>query len=51
LKILITGASSGIGEALSRLYASKDNELYLLARRERIGLKNSKANSLSLQKK
>ncbi len=34
MKILITGASSGIGEALSRLYASKDNELYLLARRE-----------------
>jgi short-subunit dehydrogenase len=34
LKILITGASSGIGEALSRLYANKENELYLLARRE-----------------
>ncbi|MDT8337659.1 MAG: SDR family NAD(P)-dependent oxidoreductase [Sulfurimonas sp.] len=34
MKILITGASSGIGEALSRLYASKENELYLLARRE-----------------
>jgi len=34
VKILITGASSGIGEALSRLYATKENELYLLARRE-----------------
>ncbi len=34
MKILITGASSGIGEALSRLYATKENELYLLARRE-----------------
>lgn len=34
MKILITGASSGIGKALSRLYATKDNELYLLARRE-----------------
>lgn len=34
MKILITGASSGIGEALSRLYANKDNELCLLARRE-----------------
>lgn len=34
MKILITGASSGIGEALARLYAAEDNELYLLARRE-----------------
>lgn len=34
MKILITGASSGIGEALSRLYATSENELYLLARRE-----------------
>lgn len=34
MKILITGASSGIGEELARLYAAKENELYLLARRE-----------------
>lgn len=34
MKILITGASSGIGAELSRLYATKDNELILLARRE-----------------
>lgn len=33
MKILITGASSGIGEALAREYAP-ENELYLLARRE-----------------
>lgn len=33
MKILITGASSGIGEALAREYA-QNNELYLLARRE-----------------
>jgi len=34
MKILITGASSGIGAELAREYADKDNELLLLARRE-----------------
>lgn len=34
MRILITGASSGIGAELTRLYATKDNELVLLARRE-----------------
>lgn len=34
MKILITGASSGIGRELAKLYASRDNELILLARRE-----------------
>ena len=34
MKILITGASSGIGAGLSREYATADNELFLLARRE-----------------
>ncbi len=34
MKILITGASSGIGQELSKLYATDDNELILLARRE-----------------
>jgi 3-hydroxy acid dehydrogenase / malonic semialdehyde reductase len=33
-KILITGASAGIGRALSLLMASKGHELFLLARRE-----------------
>lgn len=34
MRILITGASSGIGRELAKLYATKDNELILLARRE-----------------
>jgi len=34
MKILITGASSGIGAEFARQYASLDNEFYLLARRE-----------------
>jgi short-subunit dehydrogenase len=34
LKILITGASSGIGKELSKLYATPENDLILLARRE-----------------
>jgi len=34
MKILITGASSGIGAELARQYAYGDNELILLARRE-----------------
>lgn len=34
MKILITGASSGIGAELARQYARAENELILLARRE-----------------
>ena len=34
MKILITGASSGLGQELARQYANRDNELVLLARRE-----------------
>lgn len=34
MRILITGASSGLGAELARQYASADNELILLARRE-----------------
>jgi len=34
LKILITGASSGIGAGLAKLYANPKNSLILLARRE-----------------
>ena len=33
-KIVITGASSGIGEALSHLYSSKDNTLLLIGRNQ-----------------
>ena len=43
MKILITGASSGLGAELARQYASPDIELILLARREKLlqNLKNS----------
>ena len=34
MKILITGASSGLGAELARQYATQENELILLARRE-----------------
>ena len=34
MKILITGASSGLGAEFARQYASRENELILLARRE-----------------
>jgi short-subunit dehydrogenase len=34
VRILITGASSGIGEELARIYATGKNELILLARRK-----------------
>lgn len=34
MKILITGASSGLGAELARSYAAPKNELFLLARRE-----------------
>ncbi len=34
MKILITGASSGLGAELARQYAKENNELILLARRE-----------------
>jgi short-subunit dehydrogenase len=34
MKILITGASSGLGAELARQYATKGNELFLLARRD-----------------
>ena len=42
MKILITGASSGLGAELARQYASDETELVLLARRENrlIDLKN-----------
>ncbi len=34
MKILITGASSGLGAEFARQYANSNNELILLARRE-----------------
>jgi len=34
VKILITGASSGLGAEFARQYATQENELILLARRE-----------------
>jgi short-subunit dehydrogenase len=34
MRIIITGASSGLGEALALHYATKENQLVLLARRE-----------------
>jgi len=42
MKILITGASSGLGAEFARQYASKENELFLLARRQErlVALKN-----------
>ena len=51
MKILITGASSGIGQELSKLYATKENELVLLARREdRLQLlKSQLANAQSVE--
>ncbi|WP_297432604.1 SDR family NAD(P)-dependent oxidoreductase [Sulfurimonas sp.] len=42
MKILITGASSGLGAEFARQYATTENELFLLARREErlVALKN-----------
>jgi len=53
MKILITGASSGLGAELARQYATDENELILLARREErlVGLKeelNSKAKKITV---
>ena len=52
MKILITGASSGLGEELARRYATKENTLYLLARREDrlVKLKNELQNKTKLIK-
>lgn len=46
MKILITGASSGLGAEFARQYALPENELYLLARREEklLQLKNELCN-------
>ena len=35
MRIIITGASSGLGEALALCYAQQKNELVLIARRGR----------------
>lgn len=43
MRIIITGASSGLGEALALHYASSNNELVLIARRE------EKLNSVATQ--
>ncbi len=52
MKILITGASSGIGKELSRLYATAENDLILLARREdrlsKLKLELCEANSVEI---
>ena len=46
MKILITGASSGLGAEFARQYATQENELFLLARREErlVALKNELQN-------